>query len=139
METRQWLRAVVFFSDAVEPRAANLLPAEVSVLCRGHPGTSQGLSAPALASVHSERGTREASLINELTGLGRSVTARLRPAAGKGAPGKPPGTPPTLVHIPQDVSSGAAGGDANGGRSGGGGLRLLGAEGRGAWASSHGL
>ena len=41
-----------------------------------------------------ESGARQASLINEETGLGRSVTARPRPAAGKGAPWTPPGYPP---------------------------------------------
>ena len=76
------------------PGAGDLPPAQVSVLCRGHPGTSQGLSTPALASVLSERGARQASLINEETGLGRSVTARPRPVAGKGAPWTPPGYPP---------------------------------------------
>ena len=86
------------------PGAGDLPPAQVSVLCRGHPGTSQGLSTPALASVLSERGARQASLINEETGLGRSVTARPRPVAGKGAPWTPPDTPQdTPRNTPQDT------------------------------------
>ena len=105
METKQWLQA--------GPRAGNPPPTQVRVLCRGHPGTRQGLSAPALASVHSERGTREASLIKKETGLGRNVTARLRPAAGKGAPWTPPGTP--LMFPLVQLAPPEGGGDVNGG------------------------
>ena len=117
------------------------------MLCRGHPGTSQGLSTPALASVHSERGTREASLIKEETGLGHSVTARLRPAAGKGAPRMPPGTPLTFPLV--QLAPPEGGGDANGGAGVGQAAEAgakeeasatpWGSPSRGAWASSHDL
>lgn len=90
--------------------------------------TSQGLSAlqPLPRGAFRER-DQEASLINELTGLGRSVTARLRPVA-EGAPQPSHVFRRAFPLVQPEEMQTAAGAEEEA-------LRLLGAEGQGAWAS----